>query len=490
VQALHQQQVHAMQQAHHHIQIQMQMQQMQQQTRPPHLPWLPQPSTPQGLVPKPGPPPIAATTPVALRPAAFASQMASALTLESLTASKPACGLALKPRGVLLPTAPPGHSYAVGPRRGAYLVLQPVVDRDGTAVFPPPRPSQSRQVSGRSIGRQPSKHGGRQSPALPPGGPFGLPYGKGLPHGLGMPGGYARPGAGPMPGYPPTGQAPTQPAVRQGSAPHGHVPHVPRGHIHAHVHGHVPGHAFFGHAPHGRVLPGHAAAPSPVDEAPQLPMALLPSTADAPLLPPPAPPTAAPSPSDGATPSHEAPLSGGPSPSEEAPLRDVAFPSNDATDLPNDGSPAPVHPPRLAPVQENHLEASLRLRGSAPNAHRAHADQAGSSSDALPSPVDEPAGEADRLPGCHLAAGVDSWAGRLPGSPSVASALSGDGVSFPAATHGDAAPQGAVGMLLMHRGRATGEGSVDSLAAGASAESLVQPTAYLVPSADGGASPR
>ena len=49
------------------------------------------------------------------------------------------CGLTLKPKGVLLPTAPPGHSYAVGPRRGAYLVLQPVVDPDGSAVFPPAR---------------------------------------------------------------------------------------------------------------------------------------------------------------------------------------------------------------------------------------------------------------------------------------------------------------------------------------------------------------
>lgn len=419
VQALHVQQVHALQlqQAQQQQHVQMQMQQMQQQMAPGARPWLPHGMIPPqwpvmpGTSPKPqpGPPPVAATTPVALRPAAFASQIASALTLESLTTSKPACGLALKPRGVLLPTAPPGHSYAVGPRRGAYLVLQPVVDRDGTAVFPPPRPSHnSRQASGRSLGRQSSKHGGRQSPAAAHGmaAQFGLHYSMphGVPHGIGL--GYARAGAMPMHGYAaPAGQPPAQPppaaAPPQGHASHGHVPH------------------------------GYAAAPPPAAETPQAPMAdpLVGAAADAPPLPP----------------TNTGSIDCGPvdCPADGSPALLDGCDSNAApqSELSEDDACAAAHPnlPAAAPV------ASLQA--------------------AAPPP--------DRFTGGSC--GLGHAADRSPGA--------GGPVGAGCATHtaDDLAPQGEMGVL-------PGQGrSSPGACEGTSAEALVQPTAYLIPSGDGGA---
>ncbi|KAL3908575.1 MAG: hypothetical protein SGPRY_009742 [Prymnesium sp.] len=76
-------------------------------------------------------PPLASATPVYLtpnNPAAFCSQVASSLTQEAVNSPKASSHLSLDTSGYVLPTAPPGYIYAIGPRRGNYCVLQPVVN--------------------------------------------------------------------------------------------------------------------------------------------------------------------------------------------------------------------------------------------------------------------------------------------------------------------------------------------------------------------------
>lgn len=74
-----------------------------------------------------GPPPFAASSAVFLtvdNPAAFASHYASALTLELAARNQATSQFYFDSGGHVLPTTPPGYQYALGPRRGAYTVLQ------------------------------------------------------------------------------------------------------------------------------------------------------------------------------------------------------------------------------------------------------------------------------------------------------------------------------------------------------------------------------
>ena len=94
------------------------------------------PSTLSALLPRPGAshhtvrkrqPPLAASSATYLvvdNPAAFASQLQSALTLDSAARNQATSQLNFDAGGQKLPTAPPGHQYALGPRRGHYTVLQ------------------------------------------------------------------------------------------------------------------------------------------------------------------------------------------------------------------------------------------------------------------------------------------------------------------------------------------------------------------------------
>lgn len=93
------------------------------------------PATLSALLPRPSashtvrkrPPPLAASSATYLvvdNPAAFASQLQSALTLDSAARNQATSQLNFDAGGQKLPTAPPGHQYALGPRRGAYTVLQ------------------------------------------------------------------------------------------------------------------------------------------------------------------------------------------------------------------------------------------------------------------------------------------------------------------------------------------------------------------------------
>ena len=73
--------------------------------------------------------PLASTVPVYIRrdsPAAFATQLASSLRMEDVLRTRVSSHLSLDTHCRQLPAAPPGHAYAIGPRRGGYCVLQPV----------------------------------------------------------------------------------------------------------------------------------------------------------------------------------------------------------------------------------------------------------------------------------------------------------------------------------------------------------------------------
>ena len=95
------------------------------------------------------PPPVAQSVPNCIvrdQPSAFATQIASALRMEDVMKAKSTSHLSLDTAGVTLPCAPPGHTYAIGPRRGGYRVLQPVALPKPTAVKPsaaaaPPAPA-------------------------------------------------------------------------------------------------------------------------------------------------------------------------------------------------------------------------------------------------------------------------------------------------------------------------------------------------------------
>ncbi|KAL1511057.1 hypothetical protein AB1Y20_005881 [Prymnesium parvum] len=90
------------------------------------------------------PPPLASASPVYLtpnNPAAFCSQIASSLTQEAVKSPKATSHLSLDTSGYVLPTAPPGYIYAIGPRRGSYCVLQPVINPSSGGPTPSAPPA-------------------------------------------------------------------------------------------------------------------------------------------------------------------------------------------------------------------------------------------------------------------------------------------------------------------------------------------------------------
>ena len=71
-------------------------------------------------------PPLASSVPVYLHASSFFTPTCSALTMDAVVKPKGPAHLSLDAAGRLLPVAPTGHAYAVGPLRGGYTVVQPV----------------------------------------------------------------------------------------------------------------------------------------------------------------------------------------------------------------------------------------------------------------------------------------------------------------------------------------------------------------------------